>query len=73
MSYWSVGSKNETLPLYVWADNAQHAQRKIEAMFGPFANGQAVVKQMPSVPAAFEVFDEPENEREERQEEDLDG
>lgn len=68
MSYWRVGSGEDTLPYYVWADNAQHAQRKIEALFGPFANNQCKVKAMNvgSLPAGTEVFDEPEQEREER-------
>lgn len=68
MSYWKVGTKHDGLAYIVWADNQQHAQRFIEQLFGPMPNGQAVVKAIGvgSVPAGYEVFNEPEQEREER-------
>jgi hypothetical protein len=68
VSYWKVGTNVETLAYFVWADNAQHAQRAIEQLFGPMPNGRAVVKavNVGSIPAGYDVFNEPDQEREER-------
>jgi len=69
VSYFRVKDDVCTLPHYVWADNKQHALRKIEALFGGVAakNGREVVFPLEHVPADAFVIDEPEDLREARE------
>ena len=67
MSYWRVAA-HEGLPLYVWANDSRSAQRRVEEICGPFANGQCTILTIcdSDLDEYDEVIDEPENEREER-------
>lgn len=65
MSYFRVSAPPDTLSYYVWADNENHARRKVIEFAGDvLKNGQSLyrsVKVAPSdVPADEEVIDEPE-------------
>lgn len=67
-SYWKVGTKDDSLSHYVWADNAQHAVRKVEAQYGgmPPQRTTSVPVEGSTVPEGDEVIDEPQLEREAR-------
>ena len=70
MSYFKVGTKSDSLAYYVWADNAQHALRKVEAHYDmalpPQSTYSAPVHDPAQIPDGDEVIDEPEDEKEAR-------
>lgn len=70
MSYFKIKDDVCTLPWYVWADNKQHALRKIENLIGGVTakNGREVVfpLEQSAVPEDADVIDEPEDLREAR-------
>ena len=72
MSYFKIKDDVCTLPHYVWADNKQHALRKIENLFGGITakNGREVVFPLAreAVPEDADVIDEPEDHKEARKE-----
>ena len=65
MSYFSVRSVDDDLPVYVWADNPQHAYRKSEEFIGPIAPQRQVIKPVRAEEIADVewVIDEPEREQ----------
>lgn len=73
MSYFRIKDDVCTLPWYVWADNKQHAIRKVENLVGGVSarNGREVCFPIDSlnVPGDADVIDEPEDLREARTEE----
>ena len=68
MSYFSVGNVDDTLSVYVWADNAQHAYRKAEDILGPIAPQRQRIKavRVEDIADVEYVIDEPEEEAEAR-------
>ncbi len=68
MSYFAVTTKDDTLSYYVWADNGQHAVRKIENLFGGLPPQRTVVKPIAAeeIPDGDDVIDEPEEQMESR-------
>ena len=71
MSYFRIKDDVCTLPWYVWADNKQHALRKVENLFGGVTakNGREVCfpVERDAVPVDADVIDEPEDLREARE------
>jgi hypothetical protein len=69
MSYFQVGTKDDSLAFYVWADNPQHALRKVEAHFDmAFPPQRVVVLSVlaEGIPDGDDVIDEPEDQKESR-------
>lgn len=68
MSYWAVSNRADTLRFYIWADNAQHALRKIEDAYGgmPPQQTSSVAIKPEEIPEGDDVMDEPDMEREAR-------
>ena len=68
MSYWSVRGTDDGLAIFVWADNATTAKRRVELWIGPFANGRAIVEEADrdNLDEYTDVLDEPELEKEAR-------
>jgi hypothetical protein len=70
VSYFKVKDDVCTLPWYVWADNKQHALRKVENLVGGIAakNGREVCFPLTrdAVPQDADVIDEPEDQKEAR-------
>jgi hypothetical protein len=72
MSYWRVGTKQDSLPYFVWADNAQHAIRKVQEFAGEaLVNGcsiyQSAYVERETIPEGADVVDEPEDLKETRE------
>ncbi len=68
MSYFSVRLPDDTLPWYVWADNAQHAVRKVENMVGDATlNGRSRYRaesvMAEEIPPWYDIDDEPADEK----------
>ena len=68
MSYYTVSLPDDSLPWYVWADNPQHAVRKIENAYGDATlNGRTRYRANQvyedEVPTWVDVIDEPDAER----------
>jgi hypothetical protein len=69
VSYFQVGTKDDSLAFYVWADNPQHALRKVEAHFDMAFPPQRVTAQSvtaEAIPDGDDVIDEPKTEKESR-------
>lgn len=68
MSYFAVGNRTDSLRFYVWADNAQHAIRKVEDLYGgmPPQQTQSLSIAPEDIPEGDDVIDEPEDLREAR-------
>lgn len=71
MSYFRVGTKQDSLPYFVWADNAQHAIRKVQEFAGDATvNGKSVYHgayiEREAIPEGADVVDEPEDLKETR-------
>lgn len=68
MSYFRVGTKDDTLEFYVWADNAPHAIRKVEAQYGgmPPQRTFSLPILPENIPDGDDVMDEPPEEMEAR-------
>lgn len=69
MSYFSVGTKDDSLSYYVWADNPQHAVRKVEKFLDMAFPPQRTIAQpvlAEGIPDGDDVIDEPETEKESR-------
>jgi hypothetical protein len=69
MSYFKVGSKDDGLAYYVWADNVQHGIRKVEAWLDMALAPQRIVAHAvlaSDIPDGDDVLDEPEDEKESR-------
>jgi hypothetical protein len=68
MSYFRVTTPPDTLALYAWADNPQHALRKVEELVGalPPQRVKSLAIEADGVPEGCDVIDEPEMEREAR-------
>jgi hypothetical protein len=73
VSYFRIKDDVCTLPWYVWADNKQHALRKVESLVGGISarNGREVcfAIERDVLPEDADVIDEPEDQREARLEE----
>ncbi len=69
MSYFRVGTKDDTLDFYVWADNGPHAVRTVEAHYDMSLPPQRTIA-LPvtpdDIPDGDEVIGEPDMEREAR-------
>jgi hypothetical protein len=68
--YFRVGTKDDTLFHYVWADNVQHAIRSVETHFDMALTPQRIVAgaiRAEDVPEGDQVINEPEQMREERE------
>jgi hypothetical protein len=69
VSYFSVGTKDDSLAYYAWADNPQHAVRKVETYLDMAFPPQRVVSKAilaDDIPDGDEVIDEPEEQKESR-------
>lgn len=68
MSYFRVGTKDDSLAHFVWADNPAHAVRKVEDLYGglPPQRTLSVACNAQDVPEDDDVIDEPDMEREAR-------
>lgn len=68
MSYFKVGTKDDSLEYFVWADNAQHAVRKVEAVIGglPPQRTFSTAVLADDIPEGDDVMDEPPEEMESR-------
>ena len=67
--YFRVGTVVDTLFHYVWADNPQHAVRKVESHFDmalPPQQTRVAPIRPDEVPEGDDVIDEPELEKETR-------
>ena len=68
MSYFRVETVGDDLPYYAWADNGNHAIRKVEMVSGPLppqrVKATAVVSD--DIPPWADVIEEPILEREAR-------
>jgi len=74
--YFRVGTKDDSLFHYVWADNVQHAIRKVESHFDmalPPMRVVAAAIRPEEIPEGDPVIDEPEQLREERTDGEDDG
>jgi hypothetical protein len=63
MSYFCVGTKDDSLKFYAWADNAQHAVRTVEAHYDMALPPQRVVATpiaAEEIPEGDDVIGEPE-------------
>jgi len=68
MSYFKVGTKDDTLEYFVWADNAKHAVRKVEAVIGGLPPQRTFSTSVlaDEIPGGDYVMDEPPEEMESR-------
>lgn len=69
MSYFRVGTKDDGLAFYVWADNTAHAIRKVETQYDMAFPPQRTIAQpvtSDDIPDGDDVIGEPELEREAR-------
>lgn len=68
MSYFRVTTLDDTLAHHVWADNKQHALRKVEELFGGLPPQRTLVNPVDAqdVPEGDDVIDEPVMEQESR-------
>lgn len=69
MSYWSVGTIDDDLTYFVWADNSAHAKRVAENEYDLALPPQrTVVKSVlaDDIPDGDDVIGEPEEQKESR-------